>query len=147
MTAFLSPTNKALRKKVNYQGSFWKEAPDENLTFQSFGQLSDDIGRRCKLSASAVSVVMRMAAWASDDDVDQIPCTQRLRGDPGLALLAFYMEMDEDEAGVVGCFASADVRDHSQTDPRDLDSNPACPPVSLVMVLPLCTLRTLEAGG
>ncbi len=91
--------------------------------------------------------VTRMAAWASDDDVDQIHCTQRLRGDPGLAQLAFYMEMDEDEAGVVGYFASADVRDHSQTDPRDLDSNPACPPASLVMVLPLCTLRTLESGG
>ena len=87
---------------------------------------------------------MRMAAWASDGDVDQIPCTQRLCDDLGLAQLAFYMEMDEDDAGAAGCFAPADVRDLSQTDPRDLDSNPTCPPQSLVMVLPL---RTLEAGG
>ena len=86
---------------------------------------------------------MRKAAWASDDDVNQIPCTQRLCGGLGLAQLAFYMEMDEDE-GAVGYFAPADVREHCQTDPRDLDSNASCPPASLVMVLPL---RTLEAGG
>ena len=85
-----------------------------------------------------------MAAWAPDDN-DQMPSNQRLCGDPGLAQLAFFMEMEEEDAGAVGCFALADVRGHSQIDPRDVDADPAGPTTaSLVMDLPP---RTLEAGA
>jgi hypothetical protein len=58
----------------------------------------------------------------------------RLCDDPGLAQYAFFMEMDEEDAGVAGCSALADVRGRSEIDPRDLDADPSCPPASLVML-------------
>ena len=60
--------------------------------------------------------------------------SRRLCDDPGLAQYAFFMEMDEEDAGVAGCTALADVRGRSEIDPRDLDADPLCPPASLVML-------------
>jgi len=62
----------------------------------------------------------------------------RLCDDPGLAQYAFFMEMDEEDAGVAGCSALADVRGRSEIDPRDLDADPSCPPASFCHVPAHC---------
>ena len=60
--------------------------------------------------------------------------SMRLCDDPGLAQYAFFMEMDEENAGVAGCSALADVRGRSEIDPPDLHADASCPPASLVIL-------------
>ena len=79
---------------------------------------------------------MSMVSWWASDGYDQIPSAHLLRCDPGLAQLAFLMEMDENDVSAVGSLQIADVRGHSQIDSRDLDVDP---PASFTseMALPL----------
>ena len=71
--------------------------------------------------------------------------SMRSCGDPGLAQLAFFMEMDDDDTGAVGCYAQATVRGHSQIDTRELHADPAKPACSVAfMAMPQ---RILDAGG
>jgi PAS domain S-box-containing protein len=65
-----------------------------------------------------------MVSWWAYDGHDQIHCTHLLCCDPGLAQLAFLMEMDENDVSAVGSLQIADVRGHSQIDARDLDVDP-----------------------
>ena len=52
--------------------------------------------------------------------------------DDGLAQYAFFMEMDDGDAGAAGSSELAHVRDRSEIDNRDLEADASCQPASVV---------------